>query len=159
MTTNRFHSRARLALLGLAVLAAGALLSACGDDDAEAKTSLPQQAAAAAQQATRLGVQLNEWGVVLSTNTFRSGKIAIAAANTGALPHDLVLVRSDAPLKGLPIKENRVDESAISIAGRFQEFKSGEKEKQFDLEKGRYLLICNIATHYEQGMVAELKLN
>ena len=85
--------------------------------------------------------------------------MAISAANTGALPHDLVLVLTDAPAKGLPVKDNRVDETAVTIIGRFQEFKSGEKEKQFELGKGHYLLICNLANHYQQGMVAELTLD
>ena len=101
-------------------------------------------------------MQLLEWKVVPATPKVAAGTIAIAATNSGKVAHDLVIVRSDAAPGSLARVGDVADESKLDIVGRFAEFKSGEKEKRFDLPKGRYLLICNVATHYELGMVAEM---
>jgi uncharacterized cupredoxin-like copper-binding protein len=101
-------------------------------------------------------VQLVEWSVLPATPAVRAGDVVIDATNLGQAAHDLVIVRTDVPLRALPLAGDRVDEEHVTIVGRFQEFKSGEKEKHFQLSSGRYLLICNLPAHYQKGMAAEL---
>ncbi len=136
-----------------------ALLTSCGGQTTQ--SAAPDAPAtgvtvAARQANRRLIVGLAEWSVTPGNRTVSAGPITIVAANEGKTAHDLVIVRTDAGPKELPVAGDRSDESKIKIIGRFQEFKSGEKEKQFALEPGNYLLICNLPTHYELGMAAQL---
>lgn len=148
---------------GAMVAGALALLGGCGSGNADATKDATRVETVAASPAPRsavvaatLPVQLTEWSVLPATPSVRAGEVIMAVANLGQAPHDLVIVRSDAPLRELPMAGTRVDEERVTIVGRFQEFKSGVKEKHFQLSSGRYLLICNIPAHYQQGMVAEL---
>lgn len=146
-----------------ALVAAGVLFAGCGGDNtagAAPDGQVAQPTAAANPSPTPavniLSVVLNEWTVQPDRPRIQGGQVTLVAANLGATLHDLVIVRSDAGMKDLAVAEDRADETKLNIVGRFQEFKSGEKEKQFTLAAGRYLLICNLPDHYERGMVAEL---
>ena len=107
---------------------------------------------------TDLHVDLSEWAVKPSVTRLAAGTLRISATNTGARPHDLVVIKVDDPKAALPVKDDIVDETKVAIVDRFREFKSGEKEKSITLAPGEYILICNIAGHYEQGMTAAISV-
>lgn len=142
----------------------GLLLVACGNE-AQGTTQPPtssnrvatSDAGSALPPTIRtLAVDLREWSVTPDRQSISAGALTIVASNPGRILHDLVIVQSDAGPKDLPVVDGRADESKMKIVGRFQEFKSGDKEKQFALDVGRYLLICNLPDHYQDGMVAQL---
>ena len=148
------HTRMMLATLSLATM----LVACTAESNAR---SLPSSSAgtgpAVTAEANRpLSVALAEWSVIPDRESVAAGAITIAAKNPGRVLHDLVIVQSDAGIRDLPIIDSRADETKLKIIGRFQEFKSGEKEKQFALSSGTYLLICNLPDHYEEGMVARI---
>ena len=149
--------------VGTSIAVAGLtlLLASCGGQTtkgAEPERPAASAPSAAPQTAQRLVVGLTEWSVAPDRRSVAAGAITIVAANEGQVLHDLVIVRSDLGPKELAVASSRGDESKMKIIGRFQEFKSGEKEKQFALDSGNYLLICNLPAHYEQGMVAQLRV-
>ncbi len=122
--------------------AAGAVASACGgggDDDG----------------ATTLNVELFDWGIKLDRASVPAGPVQVKAKNTGSTEHEVVFVRTDLPEDKLPIKEGekKVDEEKVEVVGEVEKFPAGKTEKgKLDLPAGRYVVICNIATHYGLGM-------
>ncbi|MER3453117.1 MAG: hypothetical protein C4344_05615 [Acidimicrobiia bacterium] len=55
----------------------------------------------------------------------------------------------------MPVRNGKVEEDApgLTVAGEIEEFAPGRTERgSFRLEAGSYVLICNIAGHYENGM-------
>lgn len=147
--------------VGTSIAAAGLalLLAACGGQTtkgAEPEGTVAGPVNTPVQTSPRLVVGLTEWAVAPDRKSVPAGAITVVAANEGQVLHDLVIVRSDLGPKDLAVAASRGDESKMKIIGRFQEFKSGEKEKQFALASGNYLLICNLPGHYEQGMTAQL---
>lgn len=142
--------------IAVGALVLGAACAACsGDATASGKpTPAPTTAAVATVELpkTDLHVDLSEWTVTPSVTRLAAGTLRISATNTGARAHDLVVIKVSDPKAALPVKDDTVDETKVAIIDRFREFKSGEKEKSITLEPGEYLLICNIAGHYEQGM-------
>ena len=143
----------------LAAFSLATMLVACTkDSNARPLTvnSAGTEPAVTAEVNRQLSVTLAEWSVTPDRQSVPPGAITIAARNPGRVLHDLVIVQSDAGAEDLPIFDSRADETKLKVIGRFQEFKSGEKEKQFALNPGTYLLICNLPDHYQDGMVARI---
>ncbi|MBI5949507.1 MAG: hypothetical protein HY875_15315 [Chloroflexi bacterium] len=145
-------------LVWLAAVASLPLLASCTGDTPKVADAVNASAPEPAAQPTRLTVALSEWDVKPDQARIPAGGLTMIATNEGAQLHDLVIVRTEVEVMALPVAGGTVDESKITIIGRFREFKSGEKEKQFALAAGRYLLICNLPGHYQLGMVTPLSV-
>lgn len=138
--------RRRLArgVLGFTVIALIAVAAGCGDDGSSGGDG-------------DLSVTLSEWKVKLDRASVSAGSVKIDAKNAGTIEHELLVVRSDVAAGGLPVVDGRVPEDKIDVIDEIPEFKAGAKASgTFELTAGRYLLLCNLPAHYQQGMVAEL---
>jgi uncharacterized cupredoxin-like copper-binding protein len=173
---NRLH-RARGLAVGLGLLAAMTVGAACGGDDAPATaptateaTATPTEAGAAAttpaaapESATpavdpgTVAVVLVDFSVRATPASTPAGTVTFATRNGGTVPHELVVIRSDAEPGALPIAEGFVDEDGVDVRGEVAELPGGAQGSvALELESGRYLLICNVVGHYAAGMVTVL---
>lgn len=160
----------RTAVLGAIALATMAL-TGCGDDDEpgqvtnlgtppvsadpEADADPTPITLAPGETARAVGVVLDEWSVVPELEAVDAGVVEFVVANEGNEPHELVVIKSDVDATALEVVDSLVPESAVDFRGEVEEFPAGETASgSFRLEAGRYLLICNIPLHYENGMVA-----
>lgn len=135
---------AMAAALLVAGVAAG-LSAGCGDDDDDATP--------------RLNAELFDWGIKLDRTSVPAGDVRVKAKNTGSTEHELVFVRTDLPEDKLPVKEKKVDEEQVEVVGEIEKFPAKKsREATLELPAGRYVLICNIATHYELGMYTVLEV-
>ena len=138
-------ARAAMAAVLLAAGAAAGLAAGCGGDDDD---STP-----------RLNAELFDWGIKLDRTSVPAGDVRVKAKNTGSTEHELVFVRTDLPEDKLPVKDNKVDEEQVELAGEIEKFPAKKsREATLELSAGRYVLICNIATHYELGMHTVLEV-
>lgn len=173
--SRRFSRRRFLGLAAMAGIgAAGVALVGCGDNDEEEEEAAtpaapppPEPAVEApaeepaAAQPTPLAVKLLDFKVELSAGTVAAGDVAITATNEGAAPHEVVILRTDLPVDGIPLSADgtTADEEAagVTFIDRIPQFDPGTSQsKTVNLEKGRYVVICNIPGHYQLGMRAEL---
>ncbi|GAB6875393.1 hypothetical protein [Thermaerobacter litoralis] len=116
--------------------------------------------------ASQVDVTLKEWAIEVEPAQVKAGQVYFLVTNAGPVhPHELVIIRSDAEPEELPVVEGRVPEDQVEFVGEVEAFAAGSQASGvFDLEPGRYLLICNIVegegehavSHFEEGMVAEL---
>lgn len=135
---------AMAAALLVAGIAAG-LAAGCGDDDDDSTT--------------QLNSELFDWGIKLDRTSVPAGNVRVKAKNTGSTEHELVFVRTDMPEDKLPVKDNKVDETQVELAGEIEKFPAGKSESAtLNLPAGRYVVICNIATHYGLGMHTVLQV-
>ena len=83
-----------------------------------------------------------------------AGEVTVEARNRGGVPHELVVIKTDADPDELPLAAGAVDEEAAGeLIGRIDTFTGGQtREGTFTLEAGNYVLICNIPGHYQLGM-------
>lgn len=135
---------AMAAALLVAGIAAG-LGAGCGGDDDDSTT--------------QLNAELVDWGVKLDRTSVPAGDVRVKAKNTGSTEHELVFVRTDLPEDKLPVKDNKVDEEQVEVVGEIEKFPAGKSESAtLNLPAGRYVVICNVATHYGLGMHTVLQV-
>jgi plastocyanin len=115
----------------------------------------PAIASAQAAGGTVLVEQL-DFGFKPGAQTVTPGAVTFAVKNSGTRPHEVIVVKSDADPKALPLKDGRVDEAAVNIVGRMARITPASAQTTgvltVNLAEGRYLVICNVGTHYAQGM-------
>ncbi len=103
---------------------------------------------------------LDEWTITLGHEgeekelTVPARPVTFEIHNEGQSVHELAVIRTELPADDLPQKGGAVDEAAAGeLLGRTEYLASGAADVlTLDLEPGRYVLICNIPGHYQQGM-------
>ncbi len=135
----------------LVVMAAGIAFGACSS--AESPATSPTAAPAAAK-ATTVGVTLKEFGVTLAQPWAPAGAVTFSVQNSGLIPHELVVVKSDLPVDKLPqFQQKLVEETKVEVVSKTAPFDAGQKQEiTATLQPGKYILLCNVASHYISGM-------
>jgi mono/diheme cytochrome c family protein/uncharacterized cupredoxin-like copper-binding protein len=82
----------------------------------------------------------------------KAGKVTFTFTNTGNRQHEMIVLKTDEKADALKVgADDKVSEDAS--VGEISETDQGlTVVKTFDLAAGNYVLICNIAKHYSQGM-------
>ena len=154
-------------LLALATLAVGGL-GACGDDDDDddgTTAAVETGTTTGTGAAGALTIKMGDFFFDPKDATAQAGSTTISAPNEGQVEHELVLFKSDADPASLPTSGNEVDEEALEEegaeeAGEIEEVAPGQsKEGTFDLTAGKYVMFCNLPSHYEQGMYGSLTVS
>lgn len=131
------------------------VLAGCGDDKDDSAGATP----ASGEGATVVQADVKEFSLVLSSEEVKAGSVTIEAHNKGTIVHELVIFKSDAAIDALPQVDGKVpeDDPNVAFVDEISEFDAGASASgTFDLDPGKYILICNIPAHYEQGMRAAL---
>jgi uncharacterized cupredoxin-like copper-binding protein len=120
---------------------------------------------AMAQAATLEKVMLvddnGNMGVYVSATSVKAGEVVFDVTNaaTSTVEHEmLVVLLTPAQLadpKSLPMRkgESRFDEDAVKDFGEVSELQPGATGSlTLTLAPGHYMLVCNVAGHYQAGM-------
>ena len=150
------------------ILAAGAAVLAvtgCGGGSSD-KTSNTTPAAPATTASTttapattsavapapkdQVAITLKEFTITPTPTSIAAGKVRFAVHNAGNIPHEFVVIKTDKPADGLPVKGNEADESGS--VGEVGELAAGASNSvTIKLKPGHYVFICNLPTHYVSG--------
>lgn len=135
----------------LVVMAAAMALGACSSAGSPATSPT---AAPAAAKATTVGVTLKEFGVTLALPCAPPGAVTFSVQNSGLILHELVVVKSDLAVYKLPqFQQKVVEETKVEVVTKAAPFDAGQKQEiTATLQPGRYILLCNVASHYISGM-------
>lgn len=141
--------------LVMAVIFGSVLTAGCASG-AASPSAAPAQSAAAGSVA----VELNEWKVVPASTTAPAGPVSFAVTNKGTQVHEFVVVKTDTKADALPVADHKIDESALTPVDEIEDIAVGASPTlDVTLEAGHYVLLCNIETHYEQGMRADFDVS
>ena len=100
-----------------------------------------------------IGTLLTEFDITLSAASAPPGEVVFDVRNAGALPHEVILVRTELDAAALPVHDGAVDEEALDIVAEVRDLAGGETATMTaELEAGHYVLICNLSGHYESGV-------
>lgn len=150
-----------IALSAAFALGTGALVSTHAS---AAQISRPTTADDLQQASTRMAVTMSEYSFILETDAVPAGDITFDVVNTGEEIHEMVLFKSDLDITALPksaANPGEVDEDQIGeYIGGFEDVQAGTLANgTLVLAPGRYILLCNLNKHYENGMVSTLTVN
>lgn len=142
-------------LIGLVAAACGA-----GDDPTlqPPAQETPQETGEAPEiPDDAVGAELEEFSITLGEDSASAGEVTFAAENTGQIDHDFLVIDTDLAEDELPQSNGQVDEDAedLEVVDEVENVPPGSTEVlSTELEAGEYVIICNIAGHYDSGMHA-----
>jgi len=128
--------RKLMAMILAGVVAAAA---ACGGDEGS----------------TDVAVVLDEWSIAPSAAEVREGKVTFKVQNDGTMAHLLFVIKNDLPPEQLPVANGSIALSQVNVVRSVEAVAAGStSDLSFDATPGKYVLVCNVPGHYQQGMAA-----
>ena len=104
-----------------------------------------------------------EWAIEISSSLHEAGTTTFNLQNLGTIAHEFLVVRSDKSatelLASVDAGTNRIDEEQLNVIDEQPEYEPGVPGMvTVNLEAGHYVVMCNIAGHYNAGMYADLEV-
>ena len=108
----------------------------------------------------QLVAELKDYSVNLNASAVKAGTVKVGIRNRGTQPHDFLVIRTDLAPDQLPYDAGRAKANEDGVVGKTQDLRAGGTAAlTVTLEPGSYVVICNIAGHYQLGMRTALKVN
>ena len=107
-----------------------------------------------------IAVTLDEWSVSLPSSQIDAGEVTFTATNDGSQVHEFEIftVPDGVDPTALEVKDDTVDTAAagMDVVDEVEDIApSTSADLTVSLDPGTYAMICNLPTHYAQGMVTE----
>lgn len=131
----------------------GAVLGACSSSEPAPKAA---DTTVAAPPRKTVAVTMKEFTLASAPASVPAGTVTFVVQNAGLIPHEFVVVKSDlAPDKLPQFEQKLVDEKQVQVLSRTAQFDAGKKQDvAASLTPGKYVLLCNVPSHYISGMYA-----
>lgn len=106
-----------------------------------------------------LYVDLSDFKIATDHATVPAGRTVFGIRNHASMGHELKVIKTDLDPDKLPIDGAAAKAKEDGKVGELLNIGAGGSRKLvLDLVPGRYLLICNIAGHYQLGMRVSLEV-
>ena len=124
-----------------ALVAVAFLVAACANAAAEAPTG------------SQVVAQLSDYKITVDVPSVKAGKIKIGVRNLGAMEHSFQVLKTDLLPDKLPVDGASAKAKEDGKVGEIASIPAGKSSAvTVDLVPGKYVFICNIASHYQLGM-------
>ena len=125
------------------------LLAACGG---------AQQAGAPA--GSQVIVEMTDYRVTVNVASVKAGSTKIGVRNLASQMHSFEVLKTDLPHDKLPIDGVTAKAKEDGKVGGIESIApGGSASVTLDLAPGKYVLICNVAGHYQLGMHASFTVD
>lgn len=102
-----------------------------------------------------VAVHMQDYRVILSAATVKAGTVRFGIKNEGGMEHSFELIKTDLAFDQLPTADAKAKEDGL--VKQVKSLPVGRVSTvTVDLAAGKYVIICNIAGHYQLGMRAAL---
>lgn len=130
-----------MVLRALVVFAALALvIGSCG---------APEAAPAGAQ----VIAELSDYKITVNASSVKAGSIKIGVRNLGAMEHSFEVIKTDLAQDKLPVDGASAKAKEDGKVGEIPSIAAGKSAAvTINMAPGKYVFICNIASHYQLGM-------
>jgi uncharacterized cupredoxin-like copper-binding protein len=103
----------------------------------------------AAASKTVVRVTLKEFKVLPTPTSAPRGTVAFSVRNTGKLEHELVVLKTNIAPAKLPVRKSKAVE--VGRVGKVVVKAGKAGGLTLALKAGKYVLLCNVAGHYQAG--------
>jgi len=109
-----------------------------------------------------VAVSLAEWSVTADPASIAATAANFIVTNDGTTVHNFRVIATTLPPDALPLDAAGLvaDEGQVEVVGGFTAGLQGGNTQTapVQLASGAYVLICNVPTHYEQGMYTNFEV-
>ena len=129
---------------------------------AVALTLLASCSSAAEQLPTdvQVTVELKEYAITVTPATFAAGTIKFGVRNAGTMEHEFEIIKTDLTVDKLVVDVGAGKAKEDGLVKQIQSIlPSKVATTTANLTAGSYVIICNVAGHYQLGMRAAFKVN
>ncbi len=147
-----------IVLLAAGGLAGGATWAAVHTEPKEAPQAVASPTpggATAAPGAINVTLHDSPFQVTVDPASAAVGSVTFSVTNTGSIIHNFRVIKTELDPAKLPIDDTgfKVDEAKVEVVKQGKELDTKASETvTAQLQAGKYVLICNIASHYQSGM-------
>ena len=104
-------------------------------------------------------VDLSDYKIVTDRPTIAGGHVVVGIRNHAAMAHELKVIKTDVAPDQLPVDSATAKVKEDGKVGELLNIAAGASRKLvLELAPGKYVLICNIAGHYQLGMRVGLEV-
>jgi uncharacterized cupredoxin-like copper-binding protein len=91
--------------------------------------------------------------ITVNVPSVKAGKTKIGVRNVGTMEHSFEVLKTDLPQDKLPVDGATAKAREDGKVGEIKSIPAGKSASvTVDLVPGKYVFICNIASHYQLGM-------
>ena len=142
---DRLFTRITIAVGALALVAA----VGCSSSSSSSSSS------AGGSDTGGVSATVKDFSIDLASSSAAAGSVTFNISNEGPSAHEFVILKTDDAPDALPVKDNEVEEDKLDLIDEAEDIAASTTAPlTTDLEAGSYVIICNLPTHYEQGMHA-----
>ena len=106
-----------------------------------------------------LYVEMSDFKITTDHPTIMAGHVVIGIRNHAAMLHELKVIKTDLAPDQLPVDGATAKASEDGKVGELANIAGGASRKLvLELAPGKYVLICNVAGHYQLGMRVGLEV-
>ncbi len=100
-----------------------------------------------------LAVTMKDYKIELSVDTVKAGTVKIGVKNAGGMEHSFELIKTDLSFDKLPVDSGAAKAKEDGLVKQVKSLGVGKVSVvTADLFAGNYVIICNVAGHYQLGM-------
>jgi uncharacterized cupredoxin-like copper-binding protein len=100
-----------------------------------------------------VAVTMKDYRVELSVTTVKAGPVKFGVKNAGGMEHSFELIKTDLPFDKLPVDIGAAKAKEDGLIKQVKTLGVGKVAViTADLAAGNYVVICNVAGHYQLGM-------
>lgn len=105
-------------------------------------------------------VDMKEYAITVSPATIKAGTIKFGIRNNGQMAHQFDLVKTDLAADKLAVDSASAKAKEDGLVKQALNIQPGKVATvSADLAAGHYVILCNVAGHYQLGMRADFTVN
>jgi uncharacterized cupredoxin-like copper-binding protein len=110
-------------------------------------------------EAPSITVDISDFKITTDRPTIASGHVVVGIINHASMLHELKVIKTDLAPDQLPVDGATAKAKEEGKVGELLNIAAGASRKLvLELTPGKYVLICNIAGHYQLGMRVGLEV-
>ncbi|HEV8537248.1 MAG TPA: hypothetical protein VGR87_16205 [Candidatus Limnocylindria bacterium] len=125
----------------IALLAAAVLVASCAAQGEGAPAG------------SQVVAELTDYKITVNVPSVKAGKVKIGVRNLANMEHSFEVLKTDLPHDKLPVDGATAKAKEDGKVGEIKSLPAGKSGAlTIDFVPGKYVLICNVAGHYQLGM-------